>query len=62
MANRVGTEIAGCRIESLLARGGMGEVYLAEQASPRRNGRLGLWKQRAASIRSAWEAGRRGSP
>lgn len=38
MADRVGTEIAGYRIESLIARGGMGEVYLASQSSP--NARL----------------------
>jgi hypothetical protein len=27
---RIGTEIAGYRIEALLARGGMGVAYLAE--------------------------------
>src|SRR5512132_194880 len=42
MADRVGTEIAGYRIESLIARGGMGEVYLAEQDSPRRKVALKL--------------------
>jgi mycothiol synthase len=31
---RVGTEIAGYRIESLIARGGMVEVYLATQSFP----------------------------
>jgi len=42
MADRTGTEIAGYRIESLIARGGMGEVYLAEQDSPRRKVALKL--------------------
>ncbi len=32
----MGTEIAGYRIEGVIGRGGMGVVYLAEQASPRR--------------------------
>src|SRR5262245_52921478 len=42
MANRLGTQIAGYRIESLLSRGGMGEVYLAEQDAPRRKVALKL--------------------
>lgn len=34
--HRIGTEIAGFRIQKELGRGGMGVVYLAEQSSPRR--------------------------
>jgi serine/threonine protein kinase len=31
--SRIGTQIAGCRIESMLGRGGMGVVYLGEDLS-----------------------------
>ena len=34
---RIGSEVAGYRIVSMLGQGGMGTVYLAEQTSPRRN-------------------------
>ena len=33
---RIGTEIAGFHIESVLGQGGMGTVYIAEQSSPTR--------------------------
>jgi serine/threonine protein kinase len=36
MSDRIGTEVAGFRIESLIAHGGMGEVYLATQTFPER--------------------------
>jgi hypothetical protein len=42
MADRIGTEIASYRIESLIARGGMGEVYLATQSFPERKVALKL--------------------
>ena len=42
MADRIGTTIAGYRVESLLSRGGMGEVYLAEQDAPKRKVALKL--------------------
>jgi serine/threonine protein kinase len=42
MAYRIGTEVAGCRIESLIARGGIGEVYVAVQAFPERRVALKL--------------------
>jgi serine/threonine protein kinase len=42
MVTRIGSEIAGFRIESLLARGGMGEVYLATQLFPERKVALKL--------------------
>ncbi|MDP9299763.1 MAG: serine/threonine protein kinase [Actinomycetota bacterium] len=42
MVDRIGTEIASYRIESLIARGGMGEVYLATQSFPERKVALKL--------------------
>jgi predicted Ser/Thr protein kinase len=42
LVDRIGTEIAGYRIESLIARGGMGEVYLATQSFPERKVALKL--------------------
>jgi len=42
MDDRIGAEIAGYRIESLIARGGMGEVYLAVQSFPERKVALKL--------------------
>jgi serine/threonine-protein kinase len=45
MADRIGTEIAGFRIESLIARGGMGELYLATQSFPERKVALKLLPQ-----------------
>ena len=52
MDPRIGTEIAGYRIESLLARGGMGEVYLASQAFPERRVALKLLPHDLASDES----------
>jgi hypothetical protein len=49
MADRIGTEIAGYRIESLIARGGMGEVYLATQSFPERKVALKLLPHDLAS-------------
>jgi Protein kinase domain len=49
MDAHVGNEIAGFRIESILARGGMGVVYIAEQASPRRKVALKLLAPELAS-------------
>ena len=49
MDAHIGTEIAGYRIESVLARGGMGVVYIAEQASPRRKVALKLLAPELAS-------------
>ena len=40
--SRIGTEIAGYRVESVLGRGGMSVVYLAEQRFPQRNVALKL--------------------
>lgn len=48
----IGHRVAGYAIKSRIARGGMGSVYLAEQASPRRDVALklmhaGLWSRSA---------------
>jgi serine/threonine protein kinase len=40
--SRIGTEIAGYRIESLLGRGGMSVVYLAEDIRLKRKAALKL--------------------
>jgi hypothetical protein len=52
MVDRIGTEIAGYRIESLIARGGMGEVYLATQSFPERKVALKLLPHELASDRA----------
>jgi hypothetical protein len=49
MSDRIGTEIAGYRIEALIARGGMGEVYLATQSFPERKVALKLLPHELAS-------------
>jgi serine/threonine protein kinase len=49
MADRNGTQIAGYRIESLIARGGMGEVYLATHTFPERRVALKLLSKDLAS-------------
>ncbi len=49
MDAHIGTEIAGFRIESVLARGGMGVVYIAEQSSPKRKVALKLLAPELAS-------------
>jgi YVTN family beta-propeller protein len=46
---RVGTRLAGYRIQALLGRGGVGVVYLAEQARPRRQVALKLLVAEAAT-------------
>ncbi len=46
---RIGTELAGYVIQSLLARGGMGEVYLATQAFPERKVALKVLSPELAS-------------
>jgi serine/threonine protein kinase len=45
---RVGTRLAGYRIQALLGRGGMGVVYLAEQLGPHRRVALKLLSAEAA--------------
>lgn len=46
---RIGSEIAGYRIVSELGHGGMGTVYIAEQASPRRKVALKLLRHDLSS-------------
>jgi streptogramin lyase len=52
MPDRIGTEIAGYRIEALIARGGMGEVYLATQSFPERKVALKLLPHDLAADRA----------
>ena len=46
---RIGTEVAGFRIESVLGHGGMGTVYVAEQPSPARKVVLKLLRPELSS-------------
>ena len=46
---RIGSEIAGYRIVSVLGQGGMGTVYIAEQTSPRRKVALKLLRHDLSS-------------
>jgi serine/threonine-protein kinase len=49
---RIGTELAGYRIQALLGRGGTSVVYLAEQARPRRSVALKLLLPEVAASRA----------
>ena len=46
---RIGSEVAGYRIVSVLGQGGMGTVYIAEQTSPRRKVALKLLRHDLSS-------------